>query len=229
MQIIEKTPFSVRSAVYRMKKEDLEFVLFPMVHVGTQKFYDEVYERLSHCDLIFVEGIQSKKANLLTRSYRVVRRINRLELVLQSDALKLRDFEQRVINTDIVGRDFDKSWSALPWMTRAILVFGVPIYAIYLLLFGTRAVIAEHLAMDDLPGRDETLHSADFLDPYKALLYEQRDRCLLERISELESTHRGRTVVAIVYGAGHMRSIIGYFNQHNYRIADSEWLMVFDL
>jgi hypothetical protein len=48
MQFIEKNSFNVRSAVYRLKKQNdnLEFVLFPMVHIGSKQFYDEVRQRL---------------------------------------------------------------------------------------------------------------------------------------------------------------------------------------
>jgi hypothetical protein len=38
MQFIEKNSFNVRSAVYHLKKdgESVEFILFPMIHVGSK-------------------------------------------------------------------------------------------------------------------------------------------------------------------------------------------------
>jgi hypothetical protein len=83
MQFIEKNSFNVRSAIYHLKKDDtgLEFLLFPMIHVGSQAFYDEVSRRLAACDLILAEGVNSKKANILTLSYRIVNKIWRMDLV----------------------------------------------------------------------------------------------------------------------------------------------------
>ena len=54
MQFIEKNSFSVRSAVYRLKKDGsaLEFMIFPMIHVGSSEFYDEISRILAGCDLI---------------------------------------------------------------------------------------------------------------------------------------------------------------------------------
>ncbi len=230
MQIIEKTPFSVRSAIYHLKKDDdLEFILFPMIHVGTQKFYDDVYERLSKCDLIFAEGVQSKKVSLLTLSYRIVKRIKRLELVTQGDALRLSDFSEKIINTDMRGRAFDEGWLALPLMTRMMLYLGIPIFVIYLLIFGTRQTIAENMGLDDLPGRDEILYTEDFLEGFHSLLIDKRDRLLLNNINQLDAKNNGKKIVGIVYGASHMRSVIRLLGNLNYRVVDSEWLMVFDM
>ncbi len=43
MQFIEKTSFSVRSAIYSLQNAEsgLEFVLFPMIHVGTIAFRND--------------------------------------------------------------------------------------------------------------------------------------------------------------------------------------------
>ncbi len=43
MQSIEKNSFNVRSVVYSLKRDDshLEFLIFPMIHVGSTEFYDE--------------------------------------------------------------------------------------------------------------------------------------------------------------------------------------------
>ena len=58
MQFIEKNSFNVRSVVYSLKKDGsrLEFLIFPMIHVGSTEFYDEISRRLASCDLILAEG-----------------------------------------------------------------------------------------------------------------------------------------------------------------------------
>jgi hypothetical protein len=140
MQFIEKNSFNVRSAVYRLQKLNnaLEFVLFPMVHIGSKQFYDEVRQRLLNCDLILVEGVRSKKVSLLTLSYRAIRKIKRIDLVTQQEALKISDLSERIINADMGGKNFDNRWAELPVMLRIQLLLLLPIYVSYLLLWGTR-------------------------------------------------------------------------------------------
>lgn len=60
MQFIEKNSINVRSAVYCLKKDGsaLEFLIFPMIHVGSAEFYDEISRRLESCDLIRAEDQQ---------------------------------------------------------------------------------------------------------------------------------------------------------------------------
>src|SRR4029453_3883415 len=111
MQFIEKNSFNVRSAVYHLKKDDApDFFLFPMIHVGSQTFYDEIARRLMTCDLILAEGVASKRVNLLTLSYRVVKRIKRMDLVTQQDGLKADAFRSKVTNADMTGDAFDSRW-----------------------------------------------------------------------------------------------------------------------
>src|SRR4029453_7867359 len=44
VQIIEVTEFGVRSAVTRLRRDEspLEFVLYPMIHIGATTFYADV-------------------------------------------------------------------------------------------------------------------------------------------------------------------------------------------
>src|SRR4030095_1806314 len=120
MQFIEKNSFNVRSAVYRLKKDGsaLEFLLFPMSHVGSTEFYDEISRRLASCDLILAEGVKSRRANLLTLSYRVVSHIRRMEVVTQHDGMRVESFREKVLNSDIDGTAFDERWSSLPISLR---------------------------------------------------------------------------------------------------------------
>ena len=233
MQIIEKNSFNVRSAVYRLKKIDdqLEFILFPMIHVGTTNFYDEVKRGLSKCDLILIEGVASKKSALLTLSYRIVRRIKRIGLVTQKEALSLLDLRERVIHVDMQGDTFDNGWAMLPLSVKAIMYCGVPIFVAYLLLFGTRNIIAENISMDDLPSRDEILNSDEEFGKLDSLLVDQRDQIIISKINSLYETSRQENkVVGVVYGAAHMRNIILFLSEKlGYRIVGSEWLTVFDL
>lgn len=233
MQFIEKNSLNVRSAVYHLRKDGagLEFVLFPMVHVGSQEFYEEVGRRLAACDLILAEGVDSRKVRLLTLSYRVVKRIKRMELLTQGEGLNLSRFREKILNPDLGARAFDERWSTLPLGLRAQLLFFVPVYVVYLFLFGTRETLAENIAVEDLPSSEETLYQDESFDKLGALLVGERDRKLIDSIVRLHDagTRDGQTV-GIVYGAAHMRNVTGFLlDRLNYKVEKAEWVTVFDL
>ena len=232
MQFIEKNSFNVRSAVYRLKKDGsaLEFLIFPMIHVGSAEFYDEISKRLASCDLILAEGVKSRRGNLLTLSYRIVKHIKRMDLVTQQDGMRVESFRAKILNADIEGEAFDERWSSLPISLRVQLFVLVPIFVVYLFLFGTRETLAENLALDDLPSSEEILSEDDDFEPLDALIIDERDRRLIEHIARLENQQNGARQIGIVYGARHMRNTIRFLMQKlNYRIAKAEWVKVFDL
>jgi hypothetical protein len=233
MQFIEKNSFNVRSAVYRLTSDrsTLEFILFPMIHVGSKQFYDEMRMRITKCDLILVEGVKTKKAALLTISYSVVKKIKRMELVTQQDALRLSELPLKIINSDMSGQNFDKGWVSLPLSLRALFVLLIPLYVIYLFLFGTRNYIARNMTLNDLPSRDEILNTDEDFEKLDALMIDARDKHLITVIEKLLSEKGGeRKTIGIVYGARHMRNIVLYLQKkQSYKIAGAEWVTVFDL
>jgi len=233
MQFIEKNSLNVRSAVYHLKKDNagLEFVLFPMIHVGSKEFYDEVSRRLAACDLILAEGVNSKKANLLTFSYRIVKKIRRMDLVTQQEAMKVSRFREKIINSDMEGSAFDERWSSLPLSLKAQLFLFIPIYVVYLFLFGTRETLAENIALEDLPSSDEILLQDESFEKLDALLVDERDRKLIDSIEKLhDASRQDKKVVGVVYGAMHIRNAISFLlHKLNYRVAKAEWVTVFDL
>ena len=233
MQFIEKNSFNVRSAVYTLRKRGsgLEFLLFPMVHIGSRDYYSLVRDRLSKCDLILAEGVNSKRGRLLTYSYRVVRRIKRMDLATQQEALSLAGLKGKVVNADMSGQSFDKSWSRFPLRMRVSILLLLPAYIIYLLMFGTRDLIAEHMSLEDLPSRDEVLNEDETSIRLDGLLVDERDKILLDRITRLDEAAAGESkIVGVLFGAFHMRRVSALLRrQLGYTIVDSEWITVFDL
>ena len=232
MQFIEKNSFNVRSAVYRLKKDGsaLEFLIFPMIHVGSSEFYDEISWRLASCDLILAEGVKSRRVSLLTRSYRIVRHIRRMELVTQQDGMRIESFRTKILNTDMDGALFDERWSSLPISLRVQLFVLVPIFVVYLFLFGTKEMLAKNIALDDLPSSDEILSDDEDFEPFDSLIIDERDRLLIEHVAKLDEQQNEAKQIGIVYGARHMRSTIRFLMQKlNYRVVKAEWVKVFDL
>lgn len=233
MQFVEKNSLNVRSAIYYLKKDGsgLEFVLFPMVHVGSKEFYDAVSRKLAACDVILAEGVNSKKAGLLTLSYRIVKKIKRMDLVTQQEGMKVSRFREKIVNPDMAGNAFDERWSSLPLGLKAQLFFFIPAYVVYLFLFGTRETLAENIALEDLPSSEEILFQDDSFEPLDALLIDERDRKLIDSIGKLHDSDPGsRKTVGVVYGAMHMRNVSSFLlRKLNYRVAKAEWVTVFNL
>ena len=233
MQFIEKNSFNVRSAVYRLKKDGvgLEFLLFPMIHVGSKEFYDEVSRRLAACDLILAEGVSSRRVQFLTLSYRVVKKIRRMDLVTQQDGMKVSGLRDKIINSDMEGRAFDERWSVLPLGLKAQLFLFLPIYVVNLFLFGTRETLAENMALEDLPSSDEILLQDESFEKFDTLLIDERDRRLITHLKKLhDSQQRDKKIVGVVYGARHMRNAIRFLLVGlNYKVSKAEWVTVFDL
>ena len=231
MQFIEKNSLNVRSAVYHLKRADAgtEFVLFPMIHVGAKEFYAEVSRRLAACDLILAEGVKSKRVAFLTLSYRIVKKIKRMDLVTQREGMEVSRFRDKLINSDMGGRAFDERWSSLPLGLRAQMFLAVPVYVIYLFLFGTRETLAESLALEDLPSSDEILFEDEDSARLDALLVEARDQVLIGGVRKLLADAHEKRVVGIVYGALHMRNLITFLLRSGYTVAKAEWVTVFDL
>ncbi len=229
MQFIEKNSINVRSAIYRLKRDDegVEFVLFPMIHVGSKEFYEEVSRRLAECDLILAEGVNSKKASILTLSYRIVKKIRRMDLVTQQDGMKVAEFRDKIVNADLEGKAFDARWSSLPLLLKTQIFLLIPIYVIHLFLFGTREIIAEHIALEDMPSSDEILYEDESFEKLDSLLIGERDKRLISHIEGLhQGRHEGGKVVGVVYGAKHMRNVISFLlRKLEYRIVKAEWVL----
>jgi hypothetical protein len=234
MQFVEKNSFNLRAAVYSLKKDSsgLEFVVFPMIHVGSREYYKEITRRLATCDLILVEGLNSKKAAILTLSYRFIKKIRRMDLITQNEGIRLDEFRNEIKNADMDAKAFDERWSSLPITLRLQLFVFVPVFVLYLFVFGTREILASNLVIEDLPtSEEEDLSEDESLSTLDSLVVDERDRRLLEHIASVDD-ERGQNPqrIGILYGAFHMRRVMPFLMQKlNYRVVKADWVKVFDL
>ena len=235
MQFVEKNSFNLRAAVYSLKKDSsgLEFVVFPMIHVGSREYYQEITRRLSTCDLVLFEGMKSKKAAILTLSYRFIKNIRRMDLITQHEGIRLDEFRNEIKNADMDASAFDERWSSLPIMLRLQLFVLVPVFVLYLFLFGTREILAQNLAIEDLPSEaeEEELSEDETRISLDSLMVDERDRKLLEHISSVyDERAQIPQRIGILYGAFHMRRVMPFLMQKlNYRVVKADWVKVFDL
>lgn len=230
MQIIEVSVTGVRSAVITLRRgpTPMQFVLVPMIHLGTAAFYAEVKARLRDGQLIVAEGVSGRSVLTwaLTLSYRLPGRSRRLNLVVQDDGYA--DCGVPVIRPDITARQFARRWRSVPAIHRMMVWVAIPLVALAERVVGTRRLMSRHVALTDLPTLLD--HEArQRLPQLMDVLVDHRDGLLLDALGAIHEQHSAEPIrVAVVYGAGHMPAVVqGLWNRYGYRPRTAEWLTVF--
>jgi len=92
-------------------------------------------------------------------------------------------------------------------------------------------LIAQKIALEDLPSRDEILTQDDKFEKFDTLLIDKRDQKLIDTIERLhDAVQNEKKIIGIVYGAMHMRHVANFpFQKWHYNIAKAEWATVFEL
>src|SRR5687768_3511227 len=111
MQILESSMLGLRTArmVFRSRESGACVTLFPMVHVGEEAFYRQVYEDAFGQDVVLVEGVRSPVTRNATRSYRWID-FDRLGLVLQPRTPAQEDVRARIVHADLTADEFHREW-----------------------------------------------------------------------------------------------------------------------
>ncbi|MFI7576556.1 hypothetical protein [Micromonospora sp. NPDC049497] len=233
MQIIEHSIIGTRSAVLRLRRpgSQLQFVLFPMLHVASPEFYAAVAQRLRQCDLLVVEGISGRSVLTwaITLTYRVMPANRSSGLVVDNIAYQSLGVE--LLNADVTTAEFAQGWRAMPLRYRLLMWCVVPIVVVAQFFGGTRRLLSPEVELNDLPSaKDETYSDSEFTDHFERTFGGNRDERLLAALSELVRTRSSERIdVAVVYGAGHVPAIVrGLMDRHGYRPRTAEWLTVLD-
>jgi hypothetical protein len=231
MQIIEHSIVGTRSAVLRLRRpgSQLQFVLFPMLHVASPEFYTAVAQRLRRCDLLVVEGVSGRSVLTwaITLTYRVMPANRRSGLVV--DNIAYRSLGVQLINPDVSTAEFAQGWRAMPLRYRLLIWCAVPIVAVVQLFGGTRRLLSPEVELNDLPSaRDEKYSDSEFNDHFERTFVGNRDEQLLTALSDLIRTRSSERIdVAVVYGASHVPTIVReLMDRHGYRPRTAEWLTV---
>lgn len=155
-------------------------------------------------------------------------RRKRLGLVTQHEALRLEECRAELLNADVTTGEFVDGWLRIPWHLRVVINTIGPLYGAYRYLTASRASIAKDLGVEDLESRDEILQSDDMPELEEAILH-RRDARLVKTIEGVLGGSTESQLVAVIYGAVHMRAVIRALmgKKHRYRVVHSEWLTVF--
>ena len=227
MQFLESSMIGLRSAICVLNSPDseLQFVLFPMVHIGDPSFYSGVHERLNECSHIVYESAKSYRSTLLTYSYRFITKRQDLGLVSQKDALSLSGLDATLIHGDLSSSELSHRWNKLSFLYKVVVPLVGPLYGIYKFLTATRASLAKNHSVESVKSNREIDNSdTDF----SKLLIDGRDKKLIATIEEtINGNYGSAKKVAILFGASHMRVVTCYLlEKHNYRVVDSQWMQV---
>lgn len=224
MQFIESSIIGLRSAVttLRHRTTPLRFVLFPMVHVAEQQFYDDVAARARLCQLIVAEGIPSTFApaqEWMAQSYRWDRLVDQLAgLRLESLGVPVR-WEETLDDRPKSHREQLKS--------RVIDAAGAAVIGLSRKFIDPRTIgsVEQAEAYDESA---ENLTGGWFDRMLEYNFKTVRDARLACMLDEIYHDHAAEPVrVGVVFGAGHMPAIAAHLcGRLGYIAVSSEWLTV---
>lgn len=227
MQFLERNSFNLRSAIYKFKHDEhmLEFMLFPMVHVGEPEYYEQINGLLGQCQQILYEGVQSKISTIVTFSYRLLAENKDIGLIDQGEGLKLRELNAELFHADMSQELFEMEWTKIPFRLRLMILLAAPIIGIFNKFFGGKEILAFGGNVDDLPGARDGCSDDN---PFSELIVTKRDRVLIQHIEEhFQSNKSKKLTVGIIYGARHMPAIVRLLSiKLKYRVSDSSWVTV---
>jgi hypothetical protein len=230
MQIVEVSVFGLRAARHTLISPDAttNVTLFPMIHVGTEAFYRQVYDDAGSHDVMLVEGVKSPVVRLLTSSYRWIN-TGKLGLVIQPRSPKERHGEARVVHADLSPEEFHETWRKVPLWLRVLASVLAPLAGLKRRFFATRETIAKNLEMEDRLSADEILAWDPKFAAFKRCILGVRDERLIAKLSEeidrpAESAQRK---IAVIYGVEHMRAVLAELKRRGFRTTGSAWQTVF--
>jgi len=200
VQIVEATDGWVRVAELRLRRRGapLEFVLYPMIHIGDPAFYTEVRRRLEAVDLIVAEGVgDSPTVSGLTSAYRDLGEDPESGLVVQDDV-----FPPGVplLCPDSSGAEFDARWATVPLLQRGAVWAGLGVLRGAHRVLGARWMLRRYgdESMDDLPMTEVVVD--DLLDDVERVVLRERDARLLEALGTIvEERSADDVTVAVVF------------------------------
>ena len=223
MQFIESSIVGLRSAVITLthRATPLRFILFPMVHVAEQAFYDGVAARARLCQLIVAEGVPGE--GVPAQSW--MARHHQGHLVDQLAGLRLE-------NLGVPVR-WEAEQGAAPrsaaqrFTSHTVDIAGAATIGLVRMFFNPQTLPS----LDQAEVYDESAENLtggwfDRLLEYN--LCTIRDAKLMGVLDEIQRDRAAEPLgVGVVFGARHMAAVANHLcGQHGYIATSAEWLTV---
>ena len=233
MEFIESTSFFVRTIMYELvhSSEDvnLQFRLIPMIHIGSEEYYNEVIGYLNECDEILYEGLKSKKGTRVTRLYGSVAK--KLDLVTQNQILKRDKIKPPLIHSDFDLETASREWNKLDLYEKIKGEIIVP----WKFFIQTRNYSRKKLGKAfGRPNNELWLAFGpreDKKGSYRNYVMNAREQILFRILKEKFSLNKKEHKrIGIIYGGGHMNKISRFLIDHlNYIPKSGTFIKVFDI
>lgn len=213
MNFVESTSFFVRVTMYEFihpkEKINLRFKIIPMIHIGSKQFYKEVFQYLNECEEVIYEGVHSSKIKQITNRYKLAAK--NLGLVLEREHLNLRALNCKLIHADYTKEISEQEWTKLRWREKLDAKFIIPIY----LFFRYRNLTRRKLAKAFMTSAEEAYLAygprEDEIGTFRNYVMNAREQIVFKKIQrKVKHEFAEDKTVAILYGAGHMKSITRY-------------------
>lgn len=233
MKFLESTHFFVRTVLFDFENSDpkikLKFKLIPMLHIGSQAYYQQVRTQLETCDEILYEGVHLKATRLLTRQYKNMAK--KLNLVTQNEHLSLRGLAAKLVHADYNKKSGKQAWRELRSTEKIKLALIIPAMFFVQNRLLTREILAKrfmtsaednYLAYGPVPDEKGTAEN---------LILDAREQIIFKHISrKMKDDTSTEKVIGIIYGAGHMKKIARYLiDKHGFVPRSGSFLKVFDI
>ena len=221
--------FGLRTAcmVFRSRHSPVSITLYPMVHVGEERFYSETYDEAFSHDVVLVEGVRSSVGRNLTRSYRWLN-FSKLGLVRQPKTPSQESVAARIVRADLSTDEFRREWRKVSLFLRTMFLFAAPLYGLHRRFFASRKRLARNMCLEDRKSADEILSWDPKFEPVHHSILHARDKRLIEcLVAELDSTNGSEKRIALIYGARHMRAVLRELTRRGFYCAESTWRTIF--
>jgi hypothetical protein len=233
MQFVEPSMLGVRSARlnFASRTSSKRVTLFPMVHVGEAMFYAATYEDALAHEVVLIEGVHSPITIRVTRSYRWLIGSPAMAGLIVQPRFPRAEGTARIILADLTADEFATEWSAVPLWQRAAIYVLAPLIGLQRRWFSTKNKLAKDMLCEDQPTLAELLAMTPETGALTQAILHTRDERLLGRLRvELDDSLGEANSIAVVYGATHMRAVVGELTtKRDFYVASAEWRTIFAL
>lgn len=223
LQFLSSWQGGIRSNRITWKKRDsrLAFRTYPMLHIGSREFYEEVSEQLARADFVLVEGVDWTRSGKGGPLYDLTAKT--LGLATERRFL-IAPSHQAVINIDMPHTTFLGAFKKLSFLSRLYLRF-----ARYIYWWWAEQVVSIPRARKIVLDRWANLVKKSPLTDRDELLITRRDTYIARNLRAFAGDHEDveqDSMATIVFGAGHMPAIAACLRDLGYRIVEKTWMDV---